>query len=54
MNAFSLGRVPIGLARWYGKLAANSKKYAFMFLFIIFVLIPLIGIGLTQLMLMWG
>ena len=51
---YPLGRVPIGLARWYGKLAAKSKKYAFLFLFVIFVLIPLVGIGLTQLMLQRG
>lgn len=51
---YPLRRVPIGLARWYGKLAAKSKKYAFIFLIVIFVLIPLIGIGLTQLMLQWG
>ena len=51
---YPLRRVPIGLARWYGKLAAKSKKYAFIFLIVIFMLIPLIGIGLTQLMLQWG
>ena len=48
---YPLRRVPLGLARWYGKLAAKSKRYAFVFLFVIFFLIPLVGIGLTQLLL---
>jgi solute carrier family 34 (sodium-dependent phosphate cotransporter) len=40
--------VPIGLAKWYGNLAATSKRYAFLFLLMVFVIIPLIGIVLTE------
>ncbi len=47
---YPLRRVPLGLARWYGKIAARSKRYAFVFLFVIFFIIPLIGIGITELL----
>jgi solute carrier family 34 (sodium-dependent phosphate cotransporter) len=40
--------VPIGIAKWYGHLAATSKRYAFLFLFMVFVIIPLLGIVLTE------
>lgn len=40
--------VPIGIARWYGRLAAKSKRYAFLFLLMVFVVIPFIGIVLTE------
>jgi len=48
---YPLRGVPIGIARWYGRLAANSKRYAIMFLFGVFVIVPLIAIGITELVL---
>lgn len=47
---YPLGKVPLGLARWYGKMAAQSKKYAFLFLLAVFFILPVVGIGLTQLL----
>lgn len=40
--------VPISIAKWYGRLAAKSKRYAFLFLLMVFVIVPLIGIMLTE------
>ncbi|MHC4415688.1 MAG: Na/Pi symporter [Planctomycetota bacterium] len=48
---YPLKAIPIGLAGWYGRLAARSKRYAFLFLFLVFVLIPLIGLVCTELLL---
>ena len=48
---YPLGRVPIGLAQWYGRLAADSKRYAFIFLLTVFVIIPVIGLLITELIL---
>lgn len=42
-------RVPIGIAKWYGRLASKSKKYAFLFLLLVFVVIPLLGVLITEL-----
>ncbi|MBX3374532.1 MAG: Na/Pi symporter [Phycisphaeraceae bacterium] len=42
-------RVPIGIAKWYGRLASKSKKYAFLFLLLVFVVIPLFGVLITEL-----
>lgn len=47
---YPLRIVPLGLARWYGKMAARSKKYAFLFLLVVFFILPVVGIGLTQLL----
>jgi sodium-dependent phosphate cotransporter len=48
---YPLRRVPLGLARWYARLAADRKRYAFIFLFTIFFILPLVAIGLTELVL---
>ncbi len=47
---YPLKIVPLGLARWYGRLAARSKRYAFLFLLVVFVVIPVIGITITELL----
>ena len=46
---YPLRTVPIGLASWYGRLAARSKRYAFLFLLTVFVVIPVVGMMITQL-----
>lgn len=46
---YPLRRVPIKITFWYGKLAANQTRYAFLFLFGIFLVIPLLGIGIVEL-----
>ena len=48
---YPLRRVPINIARWYGRLAANSKRYAMLFLLGVFIIIPLIAIGITEVVL---
>jgi sodium-dependent phosphate cotransporter len=47
---YPLRRVPLGLARWYGRLAARSKRYAFLFLLMVFFVIPAIGLLITELL----
>ena len=47
---YPLRVVPIGLARWYGPLAARSKRYAFLFLGTMFVVIPVVGLFITELL----
>jgi len=42
--------VPLGLATWYGHLAARSKRYAILFLVMVFFVIPFIGIAITELL----
>jgi sodium-dependent phosphate cotransporter len=42
--------VPIGIASWYGRLAARSKRYAFLFLLTVFFVIPAIGLFITELL----
>ncbi len=44
-----LRQVPMRIASWYGKLAAKKVAYAFGFLLGVFVVIPLVGITLTEL-----
>lgn len=45
---YPLRRVPMSLAQWYGSLASESKRYAFLFLFLVFVLVPLAGVIVTE------
>ena len=45
---YPLRSVPMGIAVWYGKLAARSKRYAFLFLLLVFFVIPLIGLAITE------
>jgi sodium-dependent phosphate cotransporter len=47
---YPLRWVPIGIAGWYGRLAARSKRYAFLFLLIVFFVIPAIGLFITELL----
>jgi sodium-dependent phosphate cotransporter len=47
---YPLRRVPIGLAHWYGRLAAQSKRYAFLFLLTVFFVVPAIGLLITELL----
>lgn len=47
---YPLRAVPLGLARWYGKLAARSKRYAFLFILTVFLVIPAIGLLITELL----
>lgn len=45
---YPLRRIPIGIANWYGRLASQSVRYAFIFLFMLFLVIPVIGIAITE------
>ena len=47
---YPLRVVPLGLATWYGHLAARSKRYAILFLVMVFFVIPFIGILITELL----
>lgn len=47
---YPLGKVPLGMARWYGKMAARNTKYAILFLIAVFFILPVVGIGITQLL----
>ncbi len=47
---YPLRVVPMGAARWYGRLAARSKRYAFLFLLMVFIVIPAIGLLVTELL----
>jgi sodium-dependent phosphate cotransporter len=47
---YPLRGVPLGLAHWYGNLAARSKRYAFLFLLTVFFVIPAIGLLITELL----
>ena len=47
---YPLRVVPIGMAGWYGRLAARSKRYAFLFLLTVFLVIPAIGLLITELL----
>lgn len=49
---YPLRVVPINLARRYGRLAAKKKGYALAYLFVIFVVAPLVGLIITELLLM--
>ena len=46
---YPLRAVPIGLAQWYGRLASISKRYAFLFLLMVFVVVPVAGLLITEL-----
>jgi len=47
---YPLRIVPLSLATWYGRLAARSKRYAILFLVMVFFVIPFIGILITELL----
>lgn len=46
---YPLRFVPVGVATWYGRVAAKSKRYAFAFLLLVFLGIPAVGVVLTEL-----
>ena len=45
---YPLRTVPISLAYGYGRLASRSKRYAFLFLVLVFFVIPALGLILTE------
>ncbi len=45
---YPLRVVPLSLARECGNIAARSKRYAFLFLLTMFVVIPIIGLVITE------
>lgn len=51
---YPLRRIPVMLATWYGRLAAKATRYAFAFLFLIFLILPVAGIVLTELFIIHG
>lgn len=46
---YPLRGVPLRIARWYGRLASKSKRYALLFLVVVFVVVPVVGVFLTEL-----
>lgn len=47
---YPLKAVPLGLATWYGRIASRSKRYAILFLLTVFIVIPLVGLLITELL----
>jgi len=47
---YPLKIVPLALASWYGRVAAHSTRYAFLFLLTVFIVIPVIGLLITELL----
>ena len=47
---YPLKVVPLTLATWYGRLAARSKRYAILFLVMVFFVIPGLGLLITELL----
>ncbi len=45
---YPLRRIPMAIANWYADLAAQTARYAFLFLFVVFLVIPVLGIALTE------
>ena len=45
---YPLRRIPIGFSKSYSALASRSKKWAFIFLSVVFVVIPAIGLVITE------
>ncbi|WP_240407787.1 Na/Pi cotransporter family protein [Halomonas sp. JS92-SW72] len=41
--------IPLRIATWYGRLAGKQIRYAFLFLIGVFLVVPLVGITLTEL-----
>jgi len=41
-------KFPIRLSKWYSGLAARNRKYAFFFLIGVFVVIPVVGLTITE------
>lgn len=45
---YPLKMLPIRLAKWYSGLAARNRKYALIFLIGVFVVIPILGLTITE------
>jgi sodium-dependent phosphate cotransporter len=45
---YPLRRIPIRISKAYSALASRSKKWAFIFLAIVFIVIPAIGVAVTE------
>ncbi|WP_444985329.1 Na/Pi symporter [Halomonas mongoliensis] len=41
--------IPLRIATWYGRLAGKQIRYAFLFLIGVFLVVPLVGITITEL-----
>ncbi|MBK5936189.1 Na/Pi symporter [Halorhodospira halophila] len=48
---YPLRYIPIRMASWYGRLAGRSMPYAFLFLFLVFLVLPLVGLAVTEVLL---
>ncbi len=46
---YPLRFIPIGLARWYAELAATSRRYYFLYILVVFILIPSLGYLIVRL-----
>jgi len=46
---YPLRYIPLRIATWYGRLAGQKTRYAFIFLIGVFLVIPLLGIGAVEL-----
>ena len=51
---YPLRRVPLKIATWYAVLASKQIRYAFLFLLLLFVVIPLVGIAITEALIRLG
>ena len=51
---YPLRNIPVAAATWYGNLAADATRYAFLFLILIFLVIPVAGITITELLIHYG
>ncbi len=47
---YPLRMIPIRMANWYARLAGRSVAYAFGFLLLVFLVLPLTGLALTELL----
>ena len=47
---YPLRFIPIGLARWYAELAATSRRYYFLYILVVFILIPSLGYLIVRLL----
>ena len=45
---YPLRKIPIRISKAYSSLASRSKKWAFIFLAVVFVVIPAIGLIITE------
>jgi len=45
---YPLRFIPIGFARWYAELAAGSRRYYFLYMLVVFILIPGLGYLIVQ------